>query len=319
MRKVKSQLVDTIREDRFCTSCNANLYGTPVYREMHYDMLLVTCPECGASMPVQDIPRLRRTGQRWAGLTLAVWMVLMAWLWLGGSGMLAAMSMGVTEDACYELGKFIETKYQEAFPEDQEVNYNTSVIVIPVAGPQGVKVIINQQDDDLRDRFARWWQIQDHQALFAEAGGLSGAIPWLKLWPWALLGFIPFGFGAIWSVCMLHLSRKKMMIAWPVICMWAFLICGAMIVIWKVVPPVSPTRSARVLAGPWLLPVIMAYFSLLLFAGLLWGRTIVRWIVKLTMSPKATSKLARLWQTDGLRPPKVRANRAHQSLAFPGE
>lgn len=305
MSDKKPQIVDIVREDRFCSSCSANLCGTSVVRETHYDMLLVTCPKCGDTSPVQDIPGLRRTGQRWAGLALAVWMALMAWLWLGGSGLLAGMSMGVTEEACRDLGNFIETKYLDANPGDDEASYDTNVSVIRVAGTQGVKVIIEEQDDDLRGRFAKWWGSQDQQALLAEAGGLSGAIRWLNLWPWALLGLIPLSFGVLWSLCMLNLPRRKFMIAWPVICIWSFLICTSMVVFWNVIPPVSPSRAARSLAGPLVLPVIMTYFSLLLLVGLLSGRSIARWMVKLTMSPKATSKLARLWLTDGLRPPKV--------------
>ena len=69
--------VDVMRADRHCTRCGVNLQGTEILREPHYNMLLAQCPECAAFIPVQE-RGLARAAQRWAGLALGVWMVLLA-------------------------------------------------------------------------------------------------------------------------------------------------------------------------------------------------------------------------------------------------
>ena len=59
------------------------------------------------------------------------------------------------------------------------------------------------------------------------------------------------------------------------------------------------------LLAPTVVPVCAAYLGGLLLVGLLTGRTVLRWVARLLLSPRACSALAQLWLADGKAPPRV--------------
>lgn len=332
MTGLPEQFVDVVNEDRFCNSCGENLRNAFIEREPHYGMHLVTCPQCGTPEQVERRP-LARTGQRWAGLALAMWFIALLGLWAGTNFALMGMSLGVAEESRWMLAEYIEQAYENDHPEDSGGSYRTSVqfvqrnmpglptptgqpsttsstagqnpsVQVFPAGP-GRQLVVTQQDDDLRSRFSRWWLQQDPKAILGQSGGFRDTIPWEDLRPWTLLGFVPLCFGFIWSIVLLNLPRRRLPIAFPVVIIWSLL--GLLVMLLKIphIPANSPFAASMMLIMPMLLPVLAVYFGGLLLVGLLVGRTLARGFVRLALPPASCSRFAQLWLADGKAPPRV--------------
>ena len=232
MSRAQATPVEFIEGDRFCLACGANLIGTPVLREAHYSMLIARCGSCDQVAHIQETRKLSRAAQRWTGIGIALWMLLMAVLWLGGSAAMFGLTQGLIFDARRPLGAHIEQLYEQFQPEDIDGNFETSVI--------------NQEDEDLIDRFGIWWTQQDPQALLADAGGLIGMLDWVQLWPWLLMGIFPFVFGVVWSMLMLNIKRRLLIVTVPVTTLMYVAMCLAMAYIGNVNPPRTPYSASIV-------------------------------------------------------------------------
>ena len=62
--------------DRICVHCGYNLFGQEIFREEHYSMLVVRCPECATIASVQDNPLVSRWASRWGAVLAALWFVV---------------------------------------------------------------------------------------------------------------------------------------------------------------------------------------------------------------------------------------------------
>ncbi len=309
MNLASDKPVDVILNDRFCLSCGESLHGEPISREPHYNMLITHCRRCHHVAPVQETSRLSRTAQRWGGLALGFWMLMMAALWVGGSTAMFGITQAVAEDASRSMADFIQNKYEQFQPDDADGNFQTDVQVILSTAGAPPKIIINHQDEELLNRFGTWWKQQDSKAVLADSGGMWGVIPWARLWPWLIFSIFPFAFGVIWSILMLNVRRSRFIVALPMIVFLLAGLCLMMLLMWQIIPVQSPSAAARTLIGPFMMIATMVYVALLLFLGMLSGRSILRGIVKLTLSPRAISRMSGLWQTDGYQPPRVRSTR----------
>ena len=307
MSRAQAMPVEFIQGDRFCLTCGANLIGAPIVREAHYDMLIARCGSCDQVAHIQETRKLSRAAQRWTGIALAGWMLRMAVLWLGGSAAMFGLTQGLIFDARRPLGAHIQKLYEQYQPEDIGGIYETDVNVIQATPAAPLKVVINYEDEELIDRFGIWWAQQDPQALLADAGGLSGMLDWAQLWPWLLIGMSPFVFGAAWSLLMLNIRRKYLIMALPLTVLGYIAICLVMVFVWSAIPPRSPFAASMTVIGPTLTYMGMTYFIAFLYAGMLSGRTIARGAMCLTLSPKAISRMALLWRTDSYHPPRLRS------------
>lgn len=307
MSEAQATPVDYLQCDRFCLSCGANLIGTPILRETHYDMLIARCISCGQVAHIQETKTLTRAAQRWTGIGIALWMLLMAALWLGGSAAMFGLTQGLIFDARRPLGAHIQKLYEDYQPEAVGGIYETGVNVIQATPTAPLKVVINYEDEELIDRFSFWWAQQDPQALLADAGGLSGMLDWAQLWPWLVMGMFPFAFGAAWSLLMLNIRRTHLIMTLPFTVLVYIAMCLAMVFVWNVIPPRSPFAASMTVIGPALTYMGMSYFIAILYAGMLSGRSIARGVMRLTLSPRAISRMSLLWRTDGHEPPRIRA------------
>lgn len=340
MSRLPEQYVDLLDEDRFCSACGGNLRGCAIVREAHYDMHVVRCPDCGHLAHVERRP-LTRTGQRWAGLTVAFWLLGLLALWTGTNAGLYAITIGVVDESQWQLAQRIRALYEDWHPEDAGGTFETSVQFTPAgpaasttptgppappvpvapgatgagqtpsvqvfpAGP-GRQVVIRQQDEALRSRFGRWWSQQDPKAVLAQAGGYGEVIAWRDMWPWLLLGFIPLCFGFAWSTMLLNVSRRRLLLAWPFVAVWYIIAAALTVPARALIPVESPGLAAICLLTPVLVPIIAAYALGALLVGLLVGRGVMRGAMRLVLSPRACSALAFFWHIDGKRPPRVRA------------
>ena len=306
MSEVKSSPIDYLQGDRFCLACGTNLIGMPILRETHYEMLIATCPACGQVAHILETRKLARAAQRWTGLALAGWMLLIAILWVGGSGAMFGLTQGLIHDARGPLGAHIQKRFEDHQPENASGNYETAVNVIQATPTTPFKAVINEKDEELINRFGIWWAQQDHQVLFAEAGGMSGMLDWAQLWPWLVMGMFPFFFGAAWSLLMLNIKRRHLIMALPFTTLAYIAMCLAMMLVWSMIPPRSPNAASMTVIGPILSFIGMTYFISIMYAGMLSGRTIARGALRLTLPPKAISRMTLLWRIDGGKPPRRR-------------
>ena len=67
---------DTIRADRACIACGFNLFGQPITREAHYNLLITRCPECGQAAALQSYPTMSHWVNRFRAILSALWIAL---------------------------------------------------------------------------------------------------------------------------------------------------------------------------------------------------------------------------------------------------
>ncbi|MCZ6837077.1 MAG: hypothetical protein O7G85_14970, partial [Planctomycetota bacterium] len=148
MTVLPEHFIDVQREDRFCTQCGENLRLACIVVEPHYGMHLIHCPKCAHPEQVELRP-LARTAQRCTGLLLALWFLIMLWMWAMTNGAMMGMTIGILEDTNNDLATYIKQAYEQDHPEDaggimrtsaQQVSTNT-----PLPGtisPVGNNIII---------------------------------------------------------------------------------------------------------------------------------------------------------------------------------
>ncbi|MCH8852705.1 MAG: hypothetical protein IID41_08645, partial [Planctomycetes bacterium] len=152
------------------------------------------------------------------------------------------------------------------------------------------------KDDELINRFGIWWAQQDPRTLLADAGGLIGMLDWVLLWPWLLMGVFPFVFGVAWSMLMLNIRRRFLIVTLPVTTLVYVAMCLILVYSWSVIPPRTPYSASMTVIGPALTYVGLTYILAILYSGMLSGRSIVRSAMRLTLSPRAISRMSLLWQ-----------------------
>jgi len=314
-----ASFVDVLAEDRFCSGCDENLLDAAIVREARYGMTIVTCPRCGRVEQIEGRP-LRRTEQRWTGLVLGFAIIGLLALWAPSNFAVMGISVAVAEEATSRLWSEVIRVYEQEFPADAGGRFDEDVQVVttPGAGPAAapaVQVVVTEADPGLRDRFGAWFAGQDRAALFDRIGGWGAVMEWNVLWPWLVAGFVPLGFGILWSMVLLNVSRRRMVLAWPCVCVWSILAVAAMAIAATMIPVRTPHDAAMAIAVPRVLPMIGLYYAMLLLAGMVIGRSVLRGMVRLTLSPRAISAMARLWLVDGLPPPRPLWGR---TLAAPG-
>ena len=153
--------------------------------------------------------------------------------------------------------------------------------------------------------FDTWWAQQDHQAVLAASGGWRGAVRGE-----AFLFLIPvicllFAVGWLWSVFLIQLKRRWLLV-------WAVAIVG-LACLFLVVPIVElhlrPALWSRVAARQQLaLPAIgigLVFCIAALALGLWFGRPLTRFIVRGLLPPRLRASLALLWTADELDPPRM--------------
>jgi len=301
------QFVDLVTEDRFCAACDENLHDAAIVREARYGMTIITCPRCGHVEQVEGRP-LRRTEQRWTGLVLGFAVIGLLTLWLFSNFAIAALCFNIAEEASGNLWPDINQLYEQSHPADAGGQFDDDVQVVMPTGPlQGVQVIVTEADPALRDRFGAWFAGQDRGAVFDRAGGWGAALQWSRLWPWLLIGIVPLAIGVLWSMVLLNVSRRRMVLAWPGVCMWTLLAVTTMAAVSPALQIRSPFDAAQALVLPRVLPLIGLYYLTLLLVGLIIGRSLMRAFVRLALSPRGISALAQLWLVDGLPPPRTPA------------
>ncbi len=295
--------------DRLCTKCGFNLTGQLILREPHYHMVIVRCPECSTVASVQEYPLLGRWVSRWSALLAAVWFTALVALLAPTVGILTAITLNLGQELTGPLAQRIGTLHQEHVKAALAANPPKAVAGVNAADTWGTPEWYAAQNVGT-DMFVdnKWWTKQTPSALIADAGGLTSCIDLSPLLAWSLFGIPVLVAGVAWSVALLHQPRRRV---------WLFsLVVGGITTGIAVIASFNTHTyrwsgwvHARELAQQaigWPINLVgIVVFTPALIAGLLFGRSIVRGLIRLMLPPRLRGPLATLWLADGLTPPRT--------------
>lgn len=297
--------VSTLVGDRLCIKCGYNLTGQPVKREAHYDMLIVRCPECATVASLQEYPLLGRWAGRWAMLLAALWFGFVLLLALASAGILYAEAESVAKTASVpHAAHLAERQYQWA--KEQEAQGTL---------PPNAQWILSDPASPYEGFDQTWSDQQDFDALLAEAGGWRSAGDFSALRQWTGLSIWAVPIGCCWAVALTHVRRRRLIFFGLLLIALAgvFAVIGhfaareqySRYVAWGWGWSNAITIAQRQIGPPFYI-MSLAFAVVPLSLGLVFGRPIVRGLIRALLPPRLRSSLALLWTADGLEPPLSR-------------
>ena len=299
--------ISTLVGDRLCIKCGYNLTGQPVKRETHYDMLIVRCPECATVASLQEYPLLGRWAGRWAMLLAALWFGFVLLLALASAGILYGEAESVAQTASVPHATHLAERQYQWLKEQEAQGTLPPNAQWFLSNPGGPYQFLDQT----------WSARQDFDALLAEAGGWRSAADFSALRHWTGLSIWAVPIGCFWAVALAHVRRRRLIFFGLLLIGLA----GAFTVIGHFAEP-GPypmyigwgwgrgwsnaiTIAQRQIGPPFYL-MSLAFAVVPLSLGLVFGRPIVRGLIRALLPPRLRSSLALLWTADGLEPPLSR-------------
>lgn len=280
---------DQIRADRACIGCGFNLYGQSVVREPHYNLAIARCPECGEVAALQSYPVMTHWVNRFRALIAGVWVVALIIIFFIQVSLSGTYAFGMSTGAAQILARTIGEQYTLWAQEHGQT------VSSPFGGagtnPYYEWVDIPRDWADahvpaLIDQVDAWRVLYD-------TGVLVSAIP---------AAMIAFILGVFWSIVLLGATRKRVALV-PIL-------AACLVVVFMFTPGFTRYGALQAqmiaqsyyanLIGPWVM-LLQLPFSLL---GILVGRKVARWVIKLALPPRARIPFAVFWTRDGLDPPK---------------
>lgn len=281
--------------DRPCAGCGFNLHGATIFREQHYRLVAVRCPECGTVAALQEYPAISRWAARLSGLgAIAYLLVALGSLIIVGTIMWGMCEM-VADDVTAPYQNRIDAAASEHVAKKNPAN------------PVGVYMPpIVVQD---------WWEALPPSKFLADHGGVRGALNWWGLADWGYVFPLFLMFGVLWSVLFSHVRRAKLMLLMllPTIIGLAFYYSAFRRYASSAGPFYygSGTRFAALQVG-WI-PALMTFGFCLatLVAAAIVGRSLGRWFLQTTLPPRLLPAFSFLWTTDNKPLPRP-ATRPHK-------
>jgi hypothetical protein len=303
--------VSVLLGDRLCVKCGFNLHGQTITREEHYNMLSVRCPECFTIASLQEYPTLGPWAARFSLVLALVWVSCVLTLAFFTGLTFYASAEGVagvaTRPAARQIGLAFG-KYREANPEPEDT---TTTTFFQSFGGVLTESTFTYVDPD-------WLVEEDLTALTADA-----SIGRYQIKAFAITIPLALGtaaWGVAWSVLLLHRRLWGKLLAMGIVVALAtallFVSHWGSPTAWNGFGPWAnnyywgqgvPAQNIAARAyglGPALITVAIAFAAMI--PGLLWGRVIVRWLVRLLLPPHLRGPLAVLWHVDGLPSPPTR-------------
>ncbi|MBT8487003.1 MAG: hypothetical protein KJO43_15605 [Phycisphaerae bacterium] len=273
------EILSIIATDRLCRRCGYNLVGQGVSREPHYGLLVARCPECGQVADVLEYPTLGRWAARCTTLLIAFWFIALVGMLFPTGAATIAFPLAIAEGSARSYERFLEVEHTQF---EQRVTAGE----ITAADTQ----------------FRTWWTTHHDRRM-----PWQHAIDWqigVVLFPASL---VLFALGWFWSIALLGLRRRWLLLFGLIVLAFAAVIVGVECVDWLDDPPTRAWRAARSAIAPPVAGIVLAYLSLPLAAGLLFGRPLTRTLVRGLLPVRLSGALAFLWLADGRRPPAGRA------------
>ncbi|MBX3386167.1 MAG: hypothetical protein KF768_06330 [Phycisphaeraceae bacterium] len=299
------QRVSTILADRVCTKCLFNLAGQPVYRERHYGMLIAVCPECGTAASIQEYPHLGKWSRRAIMVLAAGWFVILLAALLASGLITYAVGRGMVNVISEPMALRMAEAQHEYFKAQAEL-----------AGPptQTASWYLNQTPTAYTPIDPTFLSGADIGAIRAESalGGQLLRARWIVRF--AMVAVLGAFIGVFWAVVLPHARFWRRVLLVP-----GFAIVAALMA-WFATPPDPRTTAAgwgwnyahmvaiAELYWPW--AYVLAWSALpFVVLGMLIGRGLGRWGVRMLLPPRLREPLYFLWWCDGLEPPGSAAHR----------
>ena len=286
--------------DRFCTKCGYNLIGQQIVREEHYALLIVRCPECATVASVQEYPLLGAWGVRWGAVLAVLWLIALLGLWPASSGIICGLCVTVTDESSRSYSHQLDRLYEAAqaqAPNPPSRGPANRIITIP-----GGQTIRFGPGGD----FGKWWEQQDRAAVLAEAGGWRGAVDGEAFVLLIPMGLLVFGSGWVWSVCLIQLKRRWLVVCAVAIMLLAAVFLAPLVMEWHTLSGIWSRYAANGQLGLPVLGICAVTAAIALGLGLWLGRPITRLGVRLLLPARLCYSLAILWTAEGLQPPAPR-------------
>jgi len=302
----KDQRVSEVIGERICADCGFNLFGQPILREHHYNMLIIRCPECGTVAALQEYPLLGKWANRWSKLLAAFWLIIIfGGLILSGS-LISAMANNVANESVYPfataIGKLFQPyrlQHPEIYGKDTQYGnwYNTGVEY-------------KTDTDFIYSYIDRSWWEDTGQSQLQDSSSRKIHYDWSVVFQPQYIYLSLFLIGIIWSVIMIGATRKSLIVALLVIGLLAWVVIIATndwstsaLMYWRGNITYAQTLASE-LKGPPIRLLLIAWLLIPLAIGMLFGRPIVRWLVIALYPPRMRGWLAFLWIAEGKTPPK---------------
>ncbi|MBL4698111.1 MAG: hypothetical protein JKX70_04690 [Phycisphaerales bacterium] len=287
---ISSTSSNQIQADRACIKCGFNLYGQVVSKEPHYGLAIAICPECNTVAALQSYPTMSLWVNRYRALIGGIWIVLLIAAFVVNVMLLVEYTQSATVTAGEHLAEIIGEHYEEWARSQPGENF---VPRIPITSPNYYQWVLVSQD----------WREEQLSSVVKQAGGY-----WKNINSGFAFYFIPasiFGLftGVFWSLTLLGSSRKRAILI-PVS---ACLIAAGWILVSRAID--SPGQDwSRNIAGqiyePLLGPLMIFFQFVIMAISVLFARKIARFVIKLTLPPRARVPFSIFWTCDGLELPK---------------
>lgn len=279
--------------DRLCVGCGYNLTGQRIIREPHHGLLIARCPECGQVTSIQEYPLLGRWATRWGVILATLWFILVLAAWPLSAMIMFGFAVETAEKGSLRYGGEIRRLYRDA---------RTRSPTAPQTTPAGGTRPPTTATAD----FQAWWETQDQDVLLADSGGWFRAVDWRGLLMWLPAGLLAFALGWFWSIVLLHLRRRALLLWGVAVLALAAVFVMGVILDWSNDEYPRAWDAGRAELGPPLLFLTLAWCAIALTAGLLLGRSLTRFMIRVLLSPRFRGPLAVVWTADGLAPPPTR-------------
>lgn len=292
--------VGNVEGDRPCTGCGFNLYGQPIVRERHYQMLMVRCPECGAAASLQEYPLLGRWASRWGALLAAMWALVVLGGMFATAGIILGVSQEIRRSAAEPLGVIIAQQHRE---------YQATPEAVAAGSKTRFNYQTNQPVTSWENIDITWWETVDQKAIVAQAGAAGKLSNPNAYWDLRILAILMLPAGIVFAVAMPGLRRSRFLV--PV------LMIAALALLFVTLATDSPSprwagwftaQAAAETLTPSATYICIATATAVLIFAMLIGRPVVRWLVVVLLPPRLRVGLSVLWTCDGLPPPSPRAS-----------
>jgi hypothetical protein len=293
---------DMIRADRACIACGFNLYGQPITREDHYNLLIARCPECGQAAALQSYPAMSHWVNRFRALLSALWVSAI----LGALALCVMINTALTQAACEGASEQLASIIAGDFKtwndaKAQATATTTSNLASTPAPPPGAAAF-------LQNLGSRWtpidpgWRENHLDETIERAGGLTSTIDpeyLVLLIPVLILSAI---FGVFWTLALLNAPRWRVTILTLAI---ALVTLGLTLTFNHVGAGNQMAQSiAKAKLTPIVAPRVVLAQAIAMIAAVLVARSLARMFACAALPPRSRVALSFLWTADKKPLPK---------------
>ncbi len=197
--------------DRVCINCGFNLFNQRVFREEHYQMMVVRCPECGTVASLQEYPILGKWAARWGRLAAAIWALLMMACVAGFGAINAGTANLLSFEMCKPFAIGLAEDYH-AFYQIQTEGYKANSQANAYDDDEWLSTEFNATSkDQLADQNLDpvWFEDQGKDQTKARLASWRSRYQWPTLQAVLNIGFWLVVGGMFWAILMSYATIRK--------------------------------------------------------------------------------------------------------------